>query len=75
MTYYNWPVRRGEEHPFASLTESQVKEIKLALRKGVSDVELAKQYKVQKPCISQIRRGTRWRHVTIDPPNLSQENQ
>lgn len=67
MTYYNWPVRRGEEHPFARLTEKQVREIKLAFRKGATNKELGAIYGVDSSCINQIRRGLRWKHVTIDP--------
>lgn len=74
MTYYHWPIRKGEEHPFALLTEDQVKDIKYALRAGAKDNALADIYGVKPSCISQIRRGLRWKHVTIDPPvNFPQE--
>lgn len=67
MTYYNWPIRKGGEHPFAKLTEDKVKEIKLAFRKGATNKELGDAYGVAPSCINQIRRGLRWKHVTIDP--------
>ncbi len=51
---------RGERHPMAKLTEDQVREIKVALRAGVRQVNLQRQFKVSRNAISQIALGITW---------------
>ena len=51
---------RGEEHPMAILTESQVREIRSS---GASASAFAAIYGVSKTCIKDARSGKTWRHL------------
>lgn len=60
----------GEKNPHnTKLSESDVKQIKMLLLKGVSVRELAEQYQVSKSLIYNIRNGSRWASVKIDDEN------
>lgn len=54
---------RGERSPFAKLTEAQAKEIKIRSNNGERTSALAKEFGVGSPIISQIKNGSRWKHL------------
>lgn len=54
---------RGERVSTAQLTESDVREILLALRNGSGLTELGRKYGVCKQAIYSIREGKTWKHV------------
>ncbi|MFZ9315696.1 MAG: hypothetical protein ACO24P_00035 [Candidatus Nanopelagicaceae bacterium] len=68
-------IRRGEEHPFSRLTETQVRQIKerlsspLYMREFNSQLaawtEMAKEYGVSMACISHIHGNRTWKHVQV----------
>ena len=56
---------KGEKAYNAKLTELDVKWIKVWLSKGYTGASIAKAFKVCCACISDIKSGKRWSHVTI----------
>ena len=52
---------RGEQHPFAKLSDEQVRGIRSALSRGERVVDLARVYGVHKSTISRIKHGVRRR--------------
>lgn len=54
---------RGEDKPQARLTNIQVMEIRIALRRNESQRALARQYGVTPGTIAHIFHGRSWRHV------------
>lgn len=59
-------VPSGEGAVKSKLTDAKVREIKHALREGVSWSTLGKRYGVVKSTIGWIARGKLWKHVQID---------
>lgn len=55
------PDNRGTRHGMHKLTEAQVIEI---YRSGLPGKLLAEQYDVGRSCISKIKSGQAWRHLT-----------
>lgn len=55
---------RGSKHPFAKLTEDDVRAIRKSTETGVA---LAKRYGVGSPMISKIRNRIYWTHVPDEP--------
>ncbi len=53
---------RGENSAAAKLTEEQAKEIRRRAIAGERTCDLAAEFGVGSPIISQIKHGTRWRH-------------
>jgi hypothetical protein len=53
----------GSRHHSATLVESQVVDIRLALKEGAKGRDLAQQYGVSEQVISYIKRRKTWRHV------------
>lgn len=59
-------VNAGENNPHnTKLSEFDVKEIKMLLKKGMAQKDLAEQYCVSKTLIYNIKNGTRWNSVEI----------
>lgn len=57
---------RGSRHYKATLTENQVREIKILLaRKMMSQVEISKQFGVSTGIVNCIAKNRSWKHVTI----------
>jgi hypothetical protein len=50
---------RGEQHPFAKLSDEQVREIRLALSRGERVGDLARVYGMHKSTVSRIKHGVR----------------
>jgi hypothetical protein len=64
----------GSDNPRAKLTAIQVQEIRDRIKRGESNVSIAKSYPVNHHTISGIRRGVSWRSVGRDgfePPTSS----
>lgn len=59
--------RRGENHPFARLTEDDVRAIRRAYESGVKSNTLATKYGVSRAVIVGIAQRIRWAHVPEDP--------
>lgn len=57
--------QKGQSHPHSKLTESEVKEILLLLKKGVLQKEIAKKFNTVSSNISLINRRLAWRHIKI----------
>lgn len=51
-------------HGQTKLTPAIVRAIRVASQAGVTHAELAAEYSVSWPCISDVVRGRTWRHVT-----------
>lgn len=64
-TYIKPPYNRGENVGTSKLTEKEVKEIKLKLKRGVSVADIAKNYNVTQACISNIKTNKNWSWVTL----------
>ena len=57
--------QKGEKHGMAKLTEKQVRKIKRLLEQGdMTGAEVSRMFGVSQECISNIKHGTRWRHVS-----------
>lgn len=54
---------QGERHPNAKISELQAQEI-LATDKAISHRAVARKFGVTPECVSNIRRGRTWRHLT-----------
>lgn len=66
-------VHLGEKNESSILTDEKVKEIKkLLLQKKKYQSEIAKQFKVSKQCITDIKLEHRWKHIPW--PDLSAHN-
>ena len=55
---------RGSKNPSCKLTESDVKEIRELISKGISDLEISEKFNVCRDTIGYIRRGQTWWWVT-----------
>lgn len=55
----------GEKNGRAKLSEKEVCAIKILLKAGLAHEDIAKEFGVSKPTISDINRGKTWSHVTI----------
>ena len=65
---------RGEQHPHAKLTATQVMEIYMHLRKGFyTHKHLAKMYGVTPGTIAVISQGRTWKHIPKPPPPILPE--
>ena len=51
---------KRENHNRAKLNQNKVIEIKLLLKKGIKNKEIAKQFNVDATLISHIKRGAKW---------------
>ncbi len=56
---------RGSNHYLSKLKEVDVQEIKTLLREGLSQMKVAKVFKVDRRLINQIATGKTWKHVEI----------
>lgn len=54
---------QGEKHPFAKLTEQQVREIRRLFAENIPLPALAEQFGVHKTCIFHIVHRYRWAHL------------
>lgn len=57
-------LKRGDQHHRSKLTDEKVGEIAKLLMAGCPQVEIASFFGVRPACISAIKNGRRWRHVT-----------
>lgn len=55
--------KKGQEHPFAKLTEDDVREIRKLSENGLSQRKIAAQFDVSRGTIEPILRGETWKHV------------
>ncbi len=60
----------GERNGYSKLTKEDVIDIKLMLRKGMKNKDIATKYPVGKVNISQIKRGYTWKHI-IDSKEMN----
>lgn len=58
-----WTPARGESNGLSKLTEDDVLEVRSLHRDGVSNVALARQFRVTQPTICQVVNRKSWRHV------------
>ena len=56
--------RKGSRHHKAKLNEEQVREIKTLLSQKITEAEIGRRYGVLHTCISRIKNGKAWSHVT-----------
>ncbi len=71
-TQYYIPIQRGEKNNKTKLTEKKVKEIRLKLKKGISQQILSKEYNVSPVAISCINTGKSWNHTIKNKNELFQ---
>jgi hypothetical protein len=62
-------VRRGESHPKTHLTDSQVIEMRRLHRNGTAQVDLVKQFKIEKTAVSKIVNRRTWKHLPDELPD------
>lgn len=58
-------VEKGR-NPLAKFKINEIKEIKLKIKNGIRQADIARQYKVSRRYISNIKTGLTWKHVAID---------
>lgn len=58
--------KRGEKHWNATLTDSDVKDIKKLIKDGTHPKIISTKYKISLSNISNIKYGTSWKHIRID---------
>lgn len=56
-------IRQGENVNFAKLSDSEVRDIKKALKEGQTGNLIAKKYSVTRATISNIKNGKNWKHI------------
>ena len=54
------PAHRGESHHNSKLSNRQVEAIRKYLAMGVSQSEVARQFKISQPTVNRIANGTAW---------------
>jgi hypothetical protein len=54
----------GVNHRSAKLTDDDVRKIREMSASGVSNAKVAKVYGINRSCVSRIRCGLQWKHVT-----------
>lgn len=64
--YVNPPRKLGSLNGTAVLDEEKVREIKKLISEGNTQNSIAEKFGVTKTTIYRIRKGTHWKHVTID---------
>lgn len=55
----------GSKHPNAKLDEIKVRAIKLLLKEGYKQLEIAKKFNISHSTIKSIAQGLSWRHVEV----------
>jgi hypothetical protein len=63
---YKIPPRRGEANNNAKLTEADIPVIRQALKQGVPQRKIARQFGVHQAVISGIKTGKLWKHVPLE---------
>lgn len=58
-------INRGENNPNAKLSEEQVRQIKIEMKNGRKNIDIAKDYGVSVSHIYEIETGRNWSHITI----------
>jgi len=71
---YSIPPRRGKDNNKTKLSEKKVSKIRVQIRKGISQRELAEKYKVTQSCINAIKVGKSWKHTIKDENDLLLNN-
>jgi hypothetical protein len=56
--------KHGVDHRSAKLTEDDVRKIREMSASGLSNTRVAKVYGINRSCVSRIRTGFQWKHVT-----------
>jgi hypothetical protein len=56
--------KRGVDHRSAKLTDDDVRTIREMSASGLSNAQVAKMYDINRSCVSRIRCGLQWKHVT-----------
>ncbi len=56
---------KGEKHSQSIITDLQAREIKLLIKQGLKDRQIADQFNVSSRFINRIRHNQRWSHITI----------
>lgn len=67
------PNFKGSANPMSKLNEEKVKQIKERVLTGERQVDLAKEFEVNKTIVNKIVNGTAWSHVAVDMKNLPQQ--
>lgn len=66
-TQHSWDIglskHRGNGHYKTSITEKDVREIKLLAERNMTNVAIAKQFGIGKWTVSDILRGVTWKHL------------
>jgi len=57
---------RGEKNPSSKLKDSDVRTIKLKLKKGIKAKALSKEYHVSIQAIYDIKNNKQWKHITLE---------
>lgn len=66
MTGKSWDgKRKGENNPNSILTDAIVKDIKLALKHGERNTDIALTYGIGRALVSSIKHNRSWKHVSI----------
>ena len=58
------PAPFGVEHRSAKLTDDAVRQIRKMSASGMSNAKVAKVFGINRSCVSRIRCGLQWKHVT-----------
>jgi hypothetical protein len=66
-------LRAGSKSPNAKLSDDDVLRIKKLLNNGVRTTEIAKEFGVKQPTISDIKSGATWSHLNCTPENSESE--
>ena len=53
----------GERNAQAKLTDQDVRDIRVSIRKGLSQRQVAKNFNIDQAVVGRIMRGTAWCHV------------
>lgn len=63
--------KRGENNARATITNEDARQIKLLLRDGVPQTEIARRFGVSKSLVFDIKRGRTWTHIHIDDTEVN----
>jgi Mor family transcriptional regulator len=64
---------KGSNNPIAKLDEDKVRQIKIRILGGERQIDLAKEFNVERGAISKIIKGKTWTHVKVDMTDLPEQ--
>jgi group I intron endonuclease len=58
--------KRGQNHPRTKLTDEIVRQIKIAIKNGIKNVDIAKMFDTTIYVVTKIKKNKSWTHISVE---------